>query len=314
VAAVVGLGRAPSAGAATHVAAGQPCPASPSGWKAAPSNPSIFGPAQQPGQHHTMLTCSYSKGKVDAVSVIAEYADLNDPDPNTDFYYGCSAKRHQAWDLTHRLYFDENSSNWSYVEFHDPGHELPNDAAPAFEQVAKALLGNIAHLAHDCKLDTTSPTVMQHLYLFGFEFFVSHQGFKAFGGVPARTPNNELIPEGSFKATTAANATVVSKVVSAHAPPFFIHVIDHGKSYRLRARITGGTTYVEQPPVQRLQLRFEITQSTYARCARGSQGTVGILRSENSNSPTAPAYLSVRLCGAVFGQNRFQGTALIISG
>ena len=150
------------------------------GWldRGARSNPTIFGPAQQPGQHHTMMTCTYSKGKANTVSVIAEYADLNDPNPNTDFYYGCKANQHQAWDLTHREYFLGNPDNWSYVEFPDPGHQLPNDAVPAFEQVAKGLLTNVAHLAHDCKLDTTTPTTMQHLYLFGFEFFVTLAEFQ----------------------------------------------------------------------------------------------------------------------------------------
>lgn len=107
---------------------------------------------------------------------------------------------------------------------------------------------------------------------------------------------------------------MVSKVVSAHAPPFFINVIDHGKSYKLRARITGGSNYVEQPPTQRLQLAIQVTQSKYPRCQTGSRGTVSILRSENSNSPTAPAYIQVRLCGSVFGHSRYRGTALIISG
>jgi hypothetical protein len=309
--AVIGGGMA---GAAARSASSQPCPASPSGWTADRSNPTIFGPVQQPGQHHTMMTCTYTKGKANTVSVIAEYADLNDPNPVSDFDYGCSTKQHEAWDLTHRLYFIENSKNWSYVEFSDPGHQLPNNAAPAFEAVANSLLGNVAHLAHGCELDTTTPTVMQHLYLFGFEFYVTMPNFKAFGGVPARTPDNELIPEGTFAATTAADATVVSKVVSAHAPPFFIHVIDHGKAYKLRARITGGSTFVEQPPTQRLKLALQVTQSKYPSCRSGSRGTLSILRSQNSNSPTAPAYIQLRLCGAVFGNGRFRGTALIISG
>ncbi len=304
----------PGAGAAGRASSSQPCPASPSGWTADGSNPSIFGPAQQPGQHHTMLTCTYSQGKASTVGVIAEYADLDDPNPNTDFYYGCKPGLHQAWDLTHRLYFNANSANWSYVEFSDPGHQLPNAAVPAFEQVANALLGNVAHLAHDCKLDTSTPTTMKHLYLFGFEFFVTSPNFKAFGGVPARTPNNVLIPEGSFSATQTPDATVVSKIVSAHAPPFIVQVIDHGKTYKLRMRITGGANFVQQPPTQRLRLKLKVTQSKYPRCRAGSSGTVSILRSENSNSPSAPAFLQVRLCGAVFGHGTSRGTALIISG
>ena len=79
-------------------------------------------------------------------------------------------------------------------------------------------------------------------------------------------------------------------------------------------RITGGANFVVQPPTQRLGLKLEVTQSKYPRCQTGSRGTLNILRSENSNSPTAPAYIQVRLCGAVFGHGRSRGTALIISG
>jgi hypothetical protein len=311
---VAALGTGVPGAAAEHASGNQPCPASPGGWTAARSNPTIFGPAQQPGQHHTMMTCNYSKGQAKAVSVIAEYADLDDPDPNTDFYYGCKANRDQSWHLAQRLYFIENPDNWSYVEFADPGHQLPNEAVPAFEQVARALLTNVAHLAHSCKLDTTTPTTLRHLYLFGFEFLFTSPGFEAFGGVPARTPDNELIPEGSFSSTTAADATVVSKVVSAYAPPFTIRVIDHGKAYKLHMRITGGTNFVAQPPTQRVGLSLAVVKSNYPRCQTGSRGTLTIVRSQNSNSPSAPAYIRVQLCGAVFGHGAYRGTALIISG
>lgn len=313
VGAALGVGAADARGTLPSIGK-KTCPASPAGWAAAASNPSIFGPAQQPGQHETMVTCSYSKGKTDAVSVIAEYAGTLDPNPNSDFYYGCKANRDEAWDLTHRLYFIENPHNWSYVEFADPGHQLPEEAVPSFELVAKSLLGNVAGLAHACKVDTTTPTTIRHLYLFGFEFFVTSGDFKAFGGVPAQTPDNELIPEGSFSATTAADATVVSKIVTASAPPFVVQVIDHGKNYKLGLRVAGGTNFVVEPPVQRLTLKLVVAHSNYPRCKVGSEGSVSIARSENSNSPTSPAFVHVQLCGGLFAKGSNRGTALIISG
>ncbi len=147
----------PAAGAATPVA-GKSCPTSPGGWTADPSNPTIFGPAQQPGQHHTMLTCTYTQGKTNTVSVIAEYADPNDPNPNSDFYYGCKCEAAPGLGSHPPSVLHRESGNWSYVEFSDPGHQLPNGAVPAFEQVAKTLLANVAHLAHYCELDTATPT------------------------------------------------------------------------------------------------------------------------------------------------------------
>jgi hypothetical protein len=292
----------------------QPCPASPSGWKAAGSNPQIFGAAQQPGQHHTMVSCSYEKGARELATVIAEYADLDDPNPNTDFYYGCSAKRSQAWDLVHRTYFVSNPGNWSYVEFTDPGHQLPNSSVQAFERVAKSLLSNVAPLAHDCKLNTTTPTVMQHLYLFGFEFFASSPDFKAFGGVPARSTSNILIPAGKFTATSGADSTIVSKIISAYAPPFGVTVIDHGKTYKMKVRVNGGGNLVLQPPLQRFNLNLRVAQSNYPKCRAGSRGTISIVRSQYMNAPNAPASVRVRLCGAAFAHGKYRGTALLIGG
>src|SRR5438093_79467 len=42
-------------------APGFACPGAPEGWTASASNPQVFGPAQQPGQQHTSVTCDYSK-------------------------------------------------------------------------------------------------------------------------------------------------------------------------------------------------------------------------------------------------------------
>jgi hypothetical protein len=311
---VTAIGVGATGAAARPAAKSQPCPASPSGWKADPANPLIFGPAQQPGQHHTMVSCTYTKGKLATVSVVAEYANTDDQNPNSDFYFGCKTKRSQAWDTTHRTYFVSNPKAWSYVEFADPGHQLPGAAVPAFELVAKALLTNVAPLAHGCKVNTTTPTVMPHLYLFGFEFFASSTDLKAFGGVPASSASNPLVPAGSFSSESTADSTVTSKIVSAHAPAFTIKVVDHGKTYNLLTRITGGSTFTQQPPIQRFGLKLRIVKSTYSRCRTGSEGNVTVVRSQYLNSPTAPAQIRVHLCGAVFGHSKYRGTALLISG
>jgi hypothetical protein len=304
----------PGAATAALGSTPQPCPTSPNGWKADAANPTIFGPAQQPGQHQTMITCNYTKGPVFTASVVAEYANPDDPNPNADFFFGCKANRHQDWNLIHRTYFISNPDNWSYVEFTDPSHQLPNASVPTFERVAQNLLENVAPLAHNCRLNTTTPTVMQHSYLFGFEFFLSSGDFKAFGGVPARSQTNVLIPAGSFTSTSEGDATSVAKIVKASAPPFTVNVIDNGKSYDLRMRITGGGNFAQQPPLQRLNLNLRVVSSSYARCPTGSRGTVSIIRSQYLNAPNSPATVRVRLCGSVFRHGTYRGTALLIAG
>src|SRR5262249_49580209 len=134
---------ADGAGTARGVDA-NPCPGAPHGWEASSSNPTVFGPTQQPGQNHMMVSCQYSQAPKHSVSVVAEYAMPSDPNPIADFYYGCEAARKQPWTTSGRLYFVTSGTRWSYVEFTDPGHELPESGVVPFERVARALLENVS--------------------------------------------------------------------------------------------------------------------------------------------------------------------------
>jgi hypothetical protein len=291
-----------------------PCPAAPRGWVAAASNPTIFGPAQQPGQEHVMVSCDYTQGPRNAVSVVAEYALPTDLNPLSDFYYGCNARRQQAWTSDGRTFFAASGTRWSYVEFSDPGRQLPDAAEGAFETVARALLKHVSGSAHLCKINTATPTVVHHLYLFGFEFLLSTHKLKAFGGIATQSKSNPLIPEGSFSAVSEANATVLAKVTSVKAPVFTVQIIDGGKRHALRLRIGDGIDFLQRPPLQRLRLRLQVVGSNYSRCAKGATGTLTIKRSMLVSAPNAPATIRVRLCGSVFAQGTYRGTAEIISG
>jgi hypothetical protein len=291
-----------------------PCPAAPRGWTGATSNPTLFGPAQQPGQHHMMVTCQYTQGPRHSVSVVAEYALPSDPNPLSDFYYGCNAHRKQAWTRGGRTYFVASAERWSYVEFTDPGHQLPDAAAGRFENTAQALLKHVSSDAHLCAINTATPTLVHHLYLFGFEFLHSSRGLKAFGGIETQSKSNPLIPAASFEAISEPDATVLSKVTSVTAPVFTVHVVANGKQYSLRLRIDHGLDFLQKPPTQQLRLGLEVVGSDYASCPKGMSGRLTITRNAMLNTPDAPASVRVQLCGPVFAQGSYRGTALIIGG
>ena len=261
-----------------------------------------------------MVSCDYSQAPKHTVSVVAEYALPSDPNPLTDFYYGCNARRKQAWTSTGRLYFVASTTRWSYVEFTDPGHQLPEAGVVPFEGVARALLENVSGSAHVCKINTVTPRLMQHLYLFGFEFLLSSSDLKAFGGIATQSKANILLPEASFSAVSDPNATVVQRVTRVTAKPFTVHIIAKGQRHSIRVRIDHGIDFLQKPPLQRLRLHLAVVGSNYARCAEGKTGRLTITRSAFLNTPTAPAVIRVQLCGAVFGRGTYRGTADIISG
>jgi hypothetical protein len=299
---------------AAHRSAANPCPSAPRGWVAAASNPIIFGPAQQPGQEHMMVSCHYSQAPKHEVEVIAEYALPADPNPLSDFYFGCDRRRQQIWTTSGRTYFAASGTRWSYVEFTDPGHQLPDAAAGPFVKVAGALLKRVNGNAHVCKINTTTPTLMQHLYLFGFEFVLSSRQIRIFGGIATQSTKNLLIPEASFTTTSDPNATVVANVTAVKSAPFTVQVVGNGGHRALTLRINGGVDFFQRPPTQRLRLRVEVTHSNVPACPTRATGTLTITRSSLLNSPNAPASIRLGLCGSLFARGTYRGTALIISG
>src|SRR5580698_402587 len=56
------------------------CPSAPSGWTTAPTNPKVWGPAQNPGQDTEVVTCTYSDGTKIA-SIVSNFALPIDPNP-----------------------------------------------------------------------------------------------------------------------------------------------------------------------------------------------------------------------------------------
>jgi hypothetical protein len=248
------------------------------------------------------------------VAVVAEYALPDDPNPLADFYFGCNARRQQQWTSGGRTYFVASGARWSYVEFADPGHQLPDASVPPFERVAKVLLTNVSSSAHVCRFNTKTPTLMQHLYLFGFEFIHTTQKLRAFGGVATASKSNPLLPVGQFTTVSEPDATVVTKVSGVDAPAFTVQLVGSGGRHTLNLRLVGGVDFFQKPPVQRLRLRLQVAASDVAACPKGATGTLTIARSELVNTPNAPAEIKVQLCGSLFAGGTNRGTAMIISG
>jgi hypothetical protein len=261
-----------------------------------------------------MVSCEYSQAPRHTVSVVAEYALPADLNPLSDFYYGCDQRRKQAWTSTGRLYFAASGTRWSYVEFADPGRQLPDTAVGSFESVARALLVHVGASAHLCKINTATPTLVQHLYLFGFEFILTSPDLRAFGGIATQSKSTPLIPDGSFTTVSAPDATVVAKVSHVNAPDFTVQIVAKGRRYSMRLRLERGIDFLQKPPTQRLRMGLDVVRSNYPRCAKGARGRLTITRSALDNSSNAPANVRLDLCGSLFAHGTYRGTADILTG
>jgi hypothetical protein len=155
---------------------------------------------------------------------------------------------------------------------------------------------------------------MRHLYLFGFEFILSSRQLRIFGGIATQSKQNVLIPAASFTTTSAPAATVLANVTGVKAAPFTVQVVGKDAHRSLTLRINGGLDFLQKPPTQRLRLRVEVTHSDVRACPAKANGTLTITRSSLLNSPSAPASIRLRLCGALFARGSYRGTALIVGG
>ncbi len=262
------------------------CPAAPAGWAAAPTNPHIWGPVQNPGQYSEEVTCSYTSGTKIA-SVNANFALPSDPNPVSDFDYGCDAKD-QAWDASTRIYVVTSRTQWGYAELDDSNRQLaPGDVA-AFESATRTLLKNSEGAGHGCKLDTSQTSVLSS-FLFSFEYSELGKNFTVFGGVSSGIKGNAMIPAGSFKTTSkSTGSTVLEKVVSVSAPAIPITVVKGNKERTVVLRIYRGIDFFIRSPLERLRLDVRVVQSNYPTCQVGAHGVLTLSTQQFLASTVGP--------------------------
>ena len=164
--------------------------------------------------------------------------------------------------------FVTSAKSWSYVEFTDPNHDLPNQYVGVFESLADTLLDKIQPRAHVCHVNTSTPTVLEAPVLLRVRTFVSKGQVRAIGGIAAQSFTNQLIPAGSFVTKSGADSTDVAKVVSVHAPVVAMKVTDGPKKYTVHLRLLQGLTFRDRPPAEQLTLRLVVVRSDYSKCGR----------------------------------------------
>ena len=298
--------------AGTATAASPACPAAPAGWTAAPENPTIWGPVQDPGQNSEKVTCTYSNGtKIEQVASI--FALPVDPNPYSDFNYGCTAPVDRAWDATNRIYIIGSKTVWAYAELDDVNNQLAPGDVGGFEAATRALLKLSEPLAHTCKIDTKQTSVASYFNFF-FEYALLSKTSTIFGGISSTSPGNPDIPAGSFiTKTTSKGSSQLENITSVHVPLIPMTVVQNGKKHTVVLKMTKGVSFYMKTPIHIMRAKLQVVRSDLSTCKRGSRGTF-TLTTHQEFQVKGTAKIAIVLCGALFSTGKEQAQGSIING
>jgi hypothetical protein len=254
------------------------CPAGPAGWSnpSGPGGKRILNPltSPQPPGHTATVSCNYFTKAGKHLLVDLLYALPSDPNPRSNFYFGCSSTG-TKWNANDRIFRLASSRQWAMVSFYDLLRQIrPADVA-GFERVARELLANGEGYGHACETSSTATAVRNQLQ---FRF-----------SVPAGTAVGSFFTEGLASAKALP-------VVSVGVPAIKLNVTAKGKRHPLTVQVQKGLTY-ERGQRSKEQVKFSVVvqSSKVPACPVGSTGTLTV-----SNSPA----VLLKVCSQSFLQGR----------
>jgi uncharacterized protein YcnI len=285
---IVGLAAAALAGSgAAAVAAQDPnaigCPSAPSGWgdpavsKIVATPQSVPPPADAPeresqGGNTITVTCQYHHGDEKQATITVSVALPTDPNPISDFYFGCG-HGDVPWDTTNRAYSVGSTSQWAVATFTDEINDVPNGEVASFEKVAQQLLQNTNGYGHPCKLVLKPTETQGRVY---FDINVGGTTIKDTFWTPPVPNGNGIYP---IKHISALNAA--------------LRVPTKNGTRLLAIKLSKGIDFRAQTPKAKGRVRFRVlvTSSKVPSCKRGAAGTLTI--------STQPA-VQLDVCGQTF--------------
>jgi hypothetical protein len=267
------------------------CPAGPSGWTnppgdatataggggrtiVAPGDVVIEGERPQGGDI-VNVSCDYYKGDRHMV-VDLLYALPTDPNPVSDFYFGCRSQG-TKWNNEDRVFRLSDTKQWAAVAFYDLLGQLEAGDVAGFEAVARQFLNNSSGYAHQCSLAIEPTRVLTH-----FRFAFTSGAGKGAG---------EFAIDGAVKERP---------IVSVNSRQISLNVKVQGKRHPISIKVNRGFLFT---PGQSLQVRLGVvvTKSKVPSCRAGSTGTLTV--------STKPSVL-LRVCSQSFLQGPARATII----
>jgi hypothetical protein len=258
------------------------CPAAPAGW----SLPATGGKKVEDAATDVRLrpsdavtvNCNYFATRGRYILVNVQYALPSDPNPNSDFDFGCSSSDTQ-WNTTDRIFRVMSRDEWAYATFFDSTGELAGNEVPQFEGVTRQLLQNAGGYAHACNL-RVAPTAGTTRYTFSFVLPAGHAA-------------------GSFSAKATTNGVSAMPVVAVTVPTIVLSVVTRGRRDALTVRVTRGIDYHESATAPNgtvslnatVRFAVQVLDSGVPACPKGANGTLSV---------STPAAVFLSVCGRSF--------------
>jgi hypothetical protein len=226
------------------------------------------------GGYQVNVVCDYWQADGDRLRVAVMYALPTDPNPHSDFFFGCSSGG-VKWTDADRKFQLASEKQWAIASFYDYLSSIGASDVPAFEGVARQLLQNSEGYAHDCTLKTAeTPT------LFNFQY--------SFSG-----------PAGAGKVQFNTFAALISSgalpVVSTSTPTYKLKL----NKRQITVKVRNGVRYYPAlyPQRPKLELAVQVVASQLPGCASGNTGTLVLTTSS----------LRLRVCSKSFDGGKTNG-------
>jgi hypothetical protein len=274
----------PAAPAAAKAADKDPsaiaCPTAPNGWYL----PANGGKKVEDSQTDVRLTpsdvvtiaCNYFTRSGTYILVNLQYALPTDPNPNSDFYYGCGSANGTPWDDNQRMFRIASGNEWANASFFDPTHQLTREEIIEFETVTRSLLRNAEGYGHDCSL-TLKPSTATSKYSFAFALAAGNA-------------------TGSF-VTKTDQTSAAEPVIRSDVPDIKLKLGTTGTPRTLTIRVRNGIEYRPGTATRTgtVQFAVQVIRSNTSSCRKGAVGTLTV--------STAPS-VSLHVCGRNYLRGR----------
>jgi hypothetical protein len=258
------------------------CPTAPRGWYL----PATGGKKIEDSQTDIRLSpsdvvtvaCDYFTRSGTYILVNVQYAMPSDPNPNSDFYYGCGSANGAPWDDNQRVFRVASGDEWANASFFDPARQLTPREIAEFETVTRTLLRNAEGYGHNCSL-TLKPSAATSKYSFAFAVPAGHAA-------------------GSFVAK-ADRTSGSLQVVRSDVPDIRLELGPTGARQALTIRVKDGIEYRPGTATRSgtVQFAVQVVRSSSSLCRKGAVGTLTV--------STAPS-VSLDVCG----RNYLHGAAV----
>ena len=232
------------------------------------------------GGNLVSVSCVYFASEAERTTVTVAYALPSDPNPFSDFNYGCG-KGDVPWSAEYATFRAASIDQWAYATFASTLTPLPQRDVSSFTSVTRRLLAGTAGYGHPCDA-AYKPTAVTPSYV--FDFTLAKKRVETVFWVDG-DPNRS----GTYS---------IARVIATSFP---LRVALNGQNHTLTLAFAGGIDFHPASGKTKGQATFKVrvVRSSSGGCRRGTTGTLTV---------TTQPSIRLGLCGgSVLGTGSLTG-------